>query len=77
MTRYRVYVWDAFMDHLPELPPTLRWVEFGERDPLYPRRAVVVEDDEAPAELEGQLVDLTFRTDDGVVSVDERRVVEV
>ena len=76
MTRYLVHVWDAFMDDLPLLPPTLRWVEFGPRDPLFPRRAVVVEDDTAPPGLEGKLVDLSFRVDDGVVSLAERRVVE-
>lgn len=79
MTRYLAHVANELLDgpHALEMPAGFRFVEAGPREFLRLWRTVVVEDDGAPPELAGLLVEPVFERnfETGTVAVVERRVV--
>lgn len=86
MTRYRIRISDAALAalHLDPLPG-FRLVDAGFPDRLHaepagwqPSRIATVEDDDAPPDLEGCLVEVTVSRDapSGTVWISHRRAVE-
>jgi hypothetical protein len=78
VTRYLVHVAEELLSRPLELPTGFRFIEAGPVEFARLERTVVVEDDGAPDELAGKLIEPIFEKnwETGEVTIVERRIVE-